>query len=377
MIMIPASPSSQFVTHLGRGLLVTVLLFGCLAASPLQAATTDEVQSLIREDRLDAALDAVEKALAEDADNVEMRFLKGLVLTRQDRLDEAAKVFRALIDDYPKLPEPYNNLAVVYAAQGEYDKARETLLRAINTHPSYATAYENIGDIYAKMASDAYNQALELDNGNSTAREKLALVNDLFPGEAERSITATATEEQPAKQPAEKAQQQAQADEPEPARPTAEMPGPAMTRPESDAATEEAPAESASADSGSQADAEAPSPASEAEAEEAIEQAVRDWAAAWSAQDVTAYLDAYADDFLPPDDMTRDEWRAQRRERVNAPAFIEVDIDDLRVSTQDGEQAKARFRQTYRSDTYGDEVMKTLLLKQVDERWLITEEHSE
>ncbi len=376
MIMIPASPSSQFVARLGRGLLVTVLLLGGLVSPPLLAATTDEVQSLIREDRLGAALDAVEKALAEDADNVEMRFLKGLILTRQDRLGEAAKVFQALIDDYPKLPEPYNNLAVVYAAQGEYDKARETLLRAINTHPSYATAYENIGDIYAKMASDAYNQALELDNGNSTAREKLALVNDLFPGESSRSMTATAADEQPAKQPAEQAQQQAQADEPEPARPTAEMPGPAMTRPASDTDTEEAPAESAA--SGSQADAEASATAREAEVEKkAIEQAVRDWAAAWSAQDVAAYLNAYADDFLPPDDMTRDEWRAQRRERLSAPAFIEVDIDDLRVSTQNAEQAKARFRQTYRSDTYGDEVMKTLLLKRVDERWLITEEHSE
>ncbi|MCS3903652.1 tetratricopeptide (TPR) repeat protein [Methylohalomonas lacus] len=366
--MIPASSSSRFVARCG--LLATIMLLGCLVSPALLATTTAEVQSLIREDRLDAALDAVQKGLAEDADNVEMRFLKGLVLTRQDRLDEAARVFQSLIDDHPKLPEPYNNLAVVYAAQGEYDKARETLLRAINTHPSYATAYENIGDIYAKMASDAYNQALELDNGNSAAREKLALVSDLFPTEGDRSVSTPVTDERPVKT-AEKTQQQTRADEPAPARPTVEKPGPVMSQPEPDAAAEAPAPEEPAAEDGSQ------EASNETVALQAIEQAVRDWAAAWAAQDVAAYLDAYADDFRPPDDMTREQWRAQRRERLSSPAFIEVDIDDLRVSMLDDEQAKARFRQTYRSDTYGDEVMKTLLLKRVGERWLIAEEHSE
>ncbi len=34
-------------------------------------------------------------------------------------------MFRGLIEDYPELPEPYNNLAVIYAQQGEYDSARD------------------------------------------------------------------------------------------------------------------------------------------------------------------------------------------------------------------------------------------------------------
>jgi len=120
--------------------------------------------------------------------------MKGLVLTRLDRYRDAEKVFIQLTADNPELPEPFNNLAVVYAAQGKYTEAEEALKNAINTHPSYATAHENLGDIYAKMASRAYNQALELDTSNKAAREKLSLVNELIsaPPGPEKTVVASA-----------------------------------------------------------------------------------------------------------------------------------------------------------------------------------------
>ena len=40
---------------------------------------------------------------------------------------EAIQVFTGLTEDYPELPEPYNNLAVLYAQQGDYEKARDAL----------------------------------------------------------------------------------------------------------------------------------------------------------------------------------------------------------------------------------------------------------
>jgi tetratricopeptide (TPR) repeat protein len=85
--------------------------------------------------------------------------------------------------DYPELPEPYNNLAVLYAGQGQFDKARAALEMAIRTNPSYATAHENLGDVYAKLASQAYSKALQLDSNNTGVQPKLALIRDLFaPG---------------------------------------------------------------------------------------------------------------------------------------------------------------------------------------------------
>ena len=80
-----------------------------------------------------------------------------------NKTDEAIAVFTKLTEDYPELPEPYNNLAVLYASQKQYDKARMALEMAIRAHPSYATAYENLGDLYAKLASQAYGKAVQLD----------------------------------------------------------------------------------------------------------------------------------------------------------------------------------------------------------------------
>jgi tetratricopeptide (TPR) repeat protein len=65
-----------------------------------------------------------------------------LILTEQGNSKEAIEIFTKLTQDYPELPEPYNNLAVIYASQGQYDKARAALEQSIRTHPSYATAYE-------------------------------------------------------------------------------------------------------------------------------------------------------------------------------------------------------------------------------------------
>ena len=83
--------------------------------------------------------------------------------------------------DYPSLPEPYNNLAVLYAAEGQERKASEVLEQAIRTNPSYATAHENLGDLYARMASDAYAKALQLDGSRQAIQPKLALITQIFP----------------------------------------------------------------------------------------------------------------------------------------------------------------------------------------------------
>ena len=73
---------------------------------------------------------------------------------------------------------------MIYAAQGQYDKARVALEQSIRTHPSYATAYENLGDVYAKLASQAYDKALQIDSTNTGAQNKLSLVRELVGGAA-------------------------------------------------------------------------------------------------------------------------------------------------------------------------------------------------
>jgi Flp pilus assembly protein TadD len=103
------------------------------------AAFADEVQDankLFKQGQYAPALDKVNSFLVGKPKDAQARFLKGLILTEQNKAADAIKVFSALTDDYPELPEPYNNLAVLYAGQGQYEKAKIALEMAIRTQPS-------------------------------------------------------------------------------------------------------------------------------------------------------------------------------------------------------------------------------------------------
>ena len=154
------------------------LLLGSLAFAAVAAAQNDdftEAGKLFRSGQQAQALERVDKFLKANPQDARGRFLKGLILTEQGKQADAIKIFTGLTEDYPELPEPYNNLAVLYASQGEYEKARSALEISIRTHPSYATAYENLGDIYAKMASQAYDQPF------SVTRDREGRVQDQLP----------------------------------------------------------------------------------------------------------------------------------------------------------------------------------------------------
>lgn len=178
---------------------VAALLTGLLAVTPAiaQGDGLQEANQLFKQKQLDRALDHVDAYLKTRPKDARGRFLKGLILADQNKPNDAIKVFTELTQEFPELPEPYNNLAVLYASQGQYDKARSALEMAIRTHPSYATAHENLGDIYAKMASQAYDKALQLDRGNAAAQTKLNLIRDLFPDSPRPAKPAAAKAEVP------------------------------------------------------------------------------------------------------------------------------------------------------------------------------------
>ena len=118
-----------------------------------------------------------------------MRFLKGVVQTEAGRTADAIETFSGLNQDYPELPEPYNNLAVLYAGQSQFDKARTALEQAVRANPDYAIAHENLGDVYAKLAGLSYSKAQQLDTANATVPPKLALIRQLFaPADRTRPV---------------------------------------------------------------------------------------------------------------------------------------------------------------------------------------------
>src|SRR5712671_6288516 len=199
--------------------LATLLAVVLGIALPALADDLDEASRLLKAGQRDQALERVNRVLAQKSGDPKARFLKGIILTEQGNTKDAIEIFSKLTQDYPNLPEPYNNLAVIYAGQGQYDKARAALEQSIRTHPSYATAYENLGDVYAKLASQAYDKALQLDSSNTGAQNKLSLVRELVGGPS-----TVAAKEAPAKPSVVAEKPSAPVEKPQPAsNPTAEI----------------------------------------------------------------------------------------------------------------------------------------------------------
>lgn len=143
------------------------------------AQTLAEIQGLMKQGRMPQALEKVDLYIAAQPRDAQGPFTKGLILTEMGRPEDAIAVFTGLTENFPELPEPYNNLAVLYARQKQYDRAQMALEMAIRAHPGYAVAYENLGDIHAKLASQSYDKAVQLDAAGKTARAKLTMANEL------------------------------------------------------------------------------------------------------------------------------------------------------------------------------------------------------
>ena len=169
-------------------------LAAALGAGAARADEYGDVSQLLRSGKLTQALARADQYLAAKPRDPQMRFIRGVIQTEAGQLAEAAVSFTQLTQDYPELPEPYNNLAVLYAGQNQFDQARAALEMAIRNHPGYATAHENLGDVYARLASQSYSKALELDARNASVPPKLALIRTLFAPatKAQKPVSAPA-----------------------------------------------------------------------------------------------------------------------------------------------------------------------------------------
>jgi len=152
-------------------------LAAVLSASASHADEYSDVSQLMRAGKLAEAQARVDRHLAAKPRDPQMRFIKGVIQRDSGQLEDAMATFTQLTEDHPELPEPYNNLAVIHASLSQFDKARAALEMAIRINPSYATAHENLGDVYAKLASQAYNKALQIDGRNTAVKSKLAVIS--------------------------------------------------------------------------------------------------------------------------------------------------------------------------------------------------------
>lgn len=364
----------------------SLLSHGGAHASP---AAVDEVQQLMEKGQLSAAAQRVQAHLKKDSSDVQLRFLQAVIAAEQKKYDQAIRLFTALTQDHPTLPEPYNNLAVIYAIQGEDRKAAQVLEQAIRTNPSYATAHQNLGDVYARIANEAYAKALQLDSAQKAEKPKLTLISRIatpaatastLPAPTAAAVTiAAATAPVPTPVPAPAPEP---APTPAPAAPITTTPAPA--EPAATAAPPAAPAPEpktaatpakAAADSAPEHNArKAQAAEQEHQAMKAVEKAVAAWASAWEQQNMNAYYAAYSNRF-DPQGMSLSAWKAERKNRIVGKPAISVKISDLKI-TVNGDRASASFRQQYSSGGYRASTNKTLRMQNEGGKWRITREET-
>ena len=160
--------------------LVLLIVSSAVAQDEPELPTMTAIQRLLAAGDADTALSYLDQRINADINDVQARFLKGLVLMGRGDNANARETFADIARLFPKLPEAFNNLAALYAQDGEYEKARRALSSAIANAPQYPKVHVNLGDLYIKMATNAYQQALELDPDDTVSAAKLDFLKQLF-----------------------------------------------------------------------------------------------------------------------------------------------------------------------------------------------------
>lgn len=154
-------------------------MVGDITTDTVQSTPLQEVRKLISTGQSKQALARADQHLAKNPRDAQMRFVRGVIFADMNDISAARTAFEQLTEDFPELPEPYNNLAVLYAADGQLDRARAALEMALVAKPDYATAHENLGDVYLQMAVDAYQRASKLQPNSRALSNKLGLAREM------------------------------------------------------------------------------------------------------------------------------------------------------------------------------------------------------
>ena len=304
---------------MSKRFLIAVLLF-VLAFSHYSFADISKLNKLIEEKNYIEAKKIVEQLLDSDEENPQLLFIDGVLLSELGKIDDAINVFVSLTKSHPTLPEPYNNLAVLYAQSGNFDLARIALEKSIKTHPSYATAHVNLGDLYTRMASESYNQALQIDKSNKNAKTKLSLIKKLFNFQPIDTNIVLAQDEK-------------------------------KTQSFNEVKNKEE------------------------DINEKIFVMIDNWKNAWMSQNFDQYIGHYSDNFKNNKGMDIEKWKQFRKPRIVNKPSIYIKLENIEIS-KNNNLFSVSFTQIYKSGNIDSTTKKTLLIELVDNHLKIVNEVS-
>ena len=248
-------------------------------------------------------------------------YKEALEKLKQNNLEGAHRLFKQLQENYPDNPVVLNDFAVVAARLNQLDLAARLLDHAIMSHPTLSISYKNLQALYNYKATQEYKKALALD----TLEVGIPELNLI-------SLPVEAADQPPA---AELVLAQEAIDQP---------------------LVEEAP------------------PALSEDATEQIAAHLKQWADAWSRQDLNAYFDSYIENYRPRSGTAHQRWRTLREGRIANPQFINIRISNLSIKKQDDNHAVLTFKQYYQSNLLKSTVVKEMEFYKTESGWKIKSE---
>lgn len=163
---------------------VPFLSFLIIEPDPItKNAVPPDVERLIKARKYQDAINLIGTQIQANPRNVQLRFVKARLQLEMRQWDAAKKTLTEITQQFPELPEPYNNLAALAANQGNWIEARDYLELALKLRPTYAIASANLGEIYIRLGAEAYTNAAkgaQLNPRQYTNRAK-ALLDILKP----------------------------------------------------------------------------------------------------------------------------------------------------------------------------------------------------
>ena len=120
-----------------------------------------DVNQLIYRGKRADALALAEKEIENNPKNVQLRFIRGVILSDLKRNKEAKEAFEELIREYPEIAE-------------------ELLEQALSNNAKSFTTYNNLGDVYLALAAQSYGEALKLSPKSKNTKTKLETIRELI-----------------------------------------------------------------------------------------------------------------------------------------------------------------------------------------------------
>ena len=172
---------------------VPFLSFLIIEPDPItKNAVPSDVEKLIKARKYQDAVTQINVDLKKTPRNVQLRFVKARLQIEMRQFDQAKKTLIEITQQFPELPEPYNNLAAIAANQGQWIEARDYLELALKLRPTYAIASANLGEIYIRLGAQAYEDAAKnatLNQRQYSNRAKALL--DVLKPPAKRPVSRT------------------------------------------------------------------------------------------------------------------------------------------------------------------------------------------